>query len=202
MSWSRKFLAVFAALAVGSAMLGAKKEDKAKEPGKSEKQKDGDKKKEKSGKPATKSKETSESASNRLPVPLPIGEKATKLVIPYRDGVGKLQMRFTMDLGRRVDADHLEMSQLLIETYDDLGKLEMSIDLPDSSLELNTRVITTKSGVTIKRSDFELSGQTMEFNTVTKRGRLAGRVHMKIYNRDDETDPAAESTAEEKTRAN
>ena len=64
----------------------------------------------------------------------------------------------------------------------------MTIDLPKSVLDLNTRVITTDTNVTIKRSDFEITGRSMEFNTDTKRGRLAGDVRMLIYDLGEEPD--------------
>jgi lipopolysaccharide export system protein LptC len=40
--------------------------------------------------------------------------------------------------------------------------------------------------VTIKRSDFQLTGKKMEFNTETKQGRLEGDVKMIIFNMSDE----------------
>jgi lipopolysaccharide export system protein LptC len=63
----------------------------------------------------------------------------------------------------------------------------MSIDLPNSTLDLTTSVISTKKLVTIKRADFELTGNTMEFNTKTRAGGLGGKVRMLIYNLEDET---------------
>jgi lipopolysaccharide export system protein LptC len=79
------------------------------------------------------------------------------------------------------------MSTLTIETFDGAGAREMNIDLPASVLDLNTRIITTKEGVVIKHADFWLTGQTMEFNTETKQGRLGGKVHMTIYDLQNET---------------
>jgi hypothetical protein len=187
MSWFRKTLTAIAAVAIGASAIAAEGEA-----GKAAKPKDGAGKKEKKAAaedPAQKSK---------MNVPLPVGHDAKKLTIPYRDGDGKLQMRFVMELGKRVDADHLAMSKLLIQTFDDTEAEEMSIDLPDSVLDLNTRVITTKSGVTIKRDDFVISGKTLEFNTETKQGRLGGGVQMKIFNLENETNPQPETKSREK----
>jgi Lipopolysaccharide-assembly, LptC-related len=184
MSWFRKALTVVAAVAIGASAFAA--ED---EPAKPVKSKDAAGKKDKKAPaddPAQKSKMT---------VPLPVGHDAKKLTIPYRDGDGKLQMRFVMELGKRVDADHLAMTKLQIQTFDDTEAEEMSIVLPDSVLDLNTRVITTKSGVTVKRDDFVISGKTLEFNTETKQGRLGGRVQMKIFNLENETNPQPEAKA-------
>lgn len=190
MSWFRKALTVAAAVAIGASAFAAEgdavKAEKPKDTAGKKEKKD---KKEAAVDPAEKSK---------MSVPLPVGHDAKKLTIPYRDGEGKLQMRFVMELGKRIDADHLAMTKLLIQMFDDTEAEEMSIDLPDSVLDLNTRVITTKSGVTIKRDDFVISGKTLEFNTETKRGRLGGRVNMKIFNLENETNPDPEEKPREK----
>lgn len=184
MTWLRKSLTLVAVLAVGVSFIAATKEEKPKATEKTAKAKDAGKKKGK-----TEATPAPEDKSAKMSVPLPVGHDAKGLTIPYRDGDGKLQMRFVMELGKRIDPDHLAMTKLLIETFDDTEVKEMTIDLPDSVLDLNTRVITTRTGVLIKRDDFELTGKTMEFNTETKQGRLGGKVHMKIYNLENETTP-------------
>ena len=63
---------------------------------------------------------------------------------------------------------------------------EMTIKMPMALLDLNTRIVTTHDGVTIKRSDFEITGKNMDFNTETKQGRLEGDVKMIIFNLNDE----------------
>ena len=62
----------------------------------------------------------------------------------------------------------------------------MTIALPKSELNVTTSVITTKKHVEIKRHDFEISGETLEFNMKTKRGTLGGGVKMLIYNIQEE----------------
>lgn len=188
MSWFRKSVTFVAILAIGASVMAAKKEEKPKEDAKPARAKENAKKK---GKESD-AKEGEE--KSKMSVPLPVGHDAKGLTIPYRDRDGKLQMRFVMELGRRIDPDHLAMKKLLIETFDDAEAKEMSIDLPESLLDLNTRVISTKNGVTIQRDDFELTGQTMEFNTETKQGRLGGKVRMKIYNLANEANPEPEAT--------
>ena len=114
-------------------------------------------------------------------LPIPKGHDSKGLKIPYYDDAGRLQMTFTIGIANRLDDAHVKMKTLQIETFDDDGQREMLIDLPQSLLDLNTRIITTDEGVTIRRSDFEITGQTMEFNTKTKEGRLSGRVRMLLY---------------------
>ena len=199
MSWSRKSLIFTAAIVLGSSLLAAKKEDVAKGTEKTEKKKKDKKKDGTETKPeAAPSAVADDKASTRISVPVPPGHDAKGLVIPYRDREGKLQMRFTMEIGKRTDLDHMDMTKLLIETFDDEGKEEMTIDLPQSILDLNTRVISTENGVLIKRSDFELAGKTMEFNTETRAGHVGGKVRMLIYNLENETNSNAEEISSAK----
>ncbi|MDB6149509.1 MAG: hypothetical protein JWQ44_957 [Chthoniobacter sp.] len=190
MSSSRKIIVLAIVLGTGVSLLAAKKDEQPKEPAKAEK-KDKEKKKEDG-----KGKRAGSKEDEKFSLPIPEGHDSKGLKIPYRDADGNLQMTFDIGVARRTDPDHVMMSKLIIETFDKKGLKEMTIDLPNSVLDLNTRVITTADGVVIKRTDFELAGKTMEFNTATKQGRLGGSVHMKIYNLDDET-----NTPEEKPRA-
>jgi hypothetical protein len=128
-------------------------------------------------------------------IPVSKEHPAKGLKIPYFDNDGKLQMIFVIGVATRMDADHIDMSNMQVETFDEAGKHEMGIDLPTSVLDLNTSVISTQKHVTIRREDFILTGETMEFNTKTKQGNLGGSVKMLIYNLDNgpTTSPASET---------
>lgn len=142
----------------------------------------GDKKKDKG-----KKNKGDNGAPKPMEIPVPQGHDAKGLKIPYFDGEGKLQMIFTIGVASRIDETHVRMTDLDVETFDDEGQHEMNIDLPTSVLDTETNVLSTKQHVTIKRADFELTGETMEFNTKTKQGGLGGNVRMLIYNLEAET---------------
>ena len=118
----------------------------------------------------------------RLSLPIPSGHDSKVLKIPMFDGEGKLDMTFNIGVATRLDEDHVKMADLHMETYAEDGSPAMSISLPTSVLNLNTRVISTTQHVRINRQDFEITGERMEFNTETKQGKLAGKVRMLIYN--------------------
>ena len=186
---------------IGSSMLAAKKDDAAKTTEKSGTKKG--KKPEKPEKPEEPEAKrdaapTAEKTPGKISVPVPPGHDAKGLVIPIRNGAGLIQMRFTMEIGARTDLKHMDMTTLLIETFDEEGKEEMAINLPRSMLDLETQIITTEAGVLIKRADFELTGQKMEFNTETRAGHLAGNVRMLIYNLENETNANPEEAARAK----
>ena len=177
----RKFLTFVIIAGIGATSLAAKKAEKPREPSK-----EGAKKKGAGKKPAVDKGDD----EGKMSVPIPKGHDSKGLRIPYFGADGKLQMTFTIGVASRLDEDHVKMHDLQVETLDEKGAREMLIELPSSILELTTRVISTKEGVTIKSSDFELTGNAMDFNTKTKQGRLVGAVRMVIYNLDEEATPA------------
>jgi len=135
---------------------------------------------------------------SKMMLPIPPGHDSKGLKVPYYDDQGALQMTFTIGVASRLDENRVKMNELQIETFAGDGSREMLIDLPKSLLDLSTRIITTNEGVTIRRSDFEITGQTMEFNTKTKEGRLSGRVRMLLYDLEEPT-PSATEPATAKT---
>jgi hypothetical protein len=121
----------------------------------------------------------------KFDVPIPIGHDATVVGLPYFDK-GKLQMYFTIVKAYRVDLNHLKMQNAYLQTYDEKETEDADIYLPSSMLDLNTRIVTSDTPVTVSRSDFEIVGQKMVFNTQTHKGHMWGHVHMVIFNRQDE----------------
>ena len=131
-------------------------------------------------------------ASTELNIPIPIGHDAQGVHLPYYDEKGKLQMVFFIASATRVDDIHLQMQAVNIETYNQDGSREMSIDVKGSVLDLNTRIVTSNESATIRRTDFEITGDTMQFNTKSREGNMSGKVRMLIYNT-----PSPESTTHE-----
>lgn len=140
-----------------------------------------------------KKQDGSEKVSAQLELPLPTGQDSRGVVIPITDDVtGKKSMSFDIGVARRLDENHVKMTNLVIETFaDGSDEKEMTIELPDSMLDMKTGVITGKESVTIKRSDFKLTGKTMEFNTNTRKGKVQGDVKMIIYDLNLETSPSS-----------
>jgi len=130
--------------------------------------------------------------AGKIDIPVSDDHDAKGLKIPYFDGNGKKQMIFTIGVASKIDQEHIGMTETQVETFDENGDHEMTIDLPTSVLNVNTSVITTKKHVAIKRDDFEITGETMEFNMKTKQGILGGGVKMLIYNLAEEVPDAPE----------
>lgn len=188
----RSFAKLVVFISVGLVTAGAFAEKSADEKSKGADTKESGKKKSK--KERKKAHPTEPDAPPKaIDVPVPKGHDAKGLKIPYFGTDGKLQMTFNIGVASRLDDEHIQMSDLQVETFDDEGQHEMAIDLPSSVLDLTTSVISTKVHVTIRRADFELTGESMVFNTKTRQGGLGGSVRMLIYNLEDETSGASDS---------
>ena len=118
---------------------------------------------------------------DRLDLPVPKGQPQRGLRIPIYSPDGKLMMSFQIGVAEVVDADHIKMGDLRLETFKEDGEHEFEIDLPDSVFNAKTKELTSKAHVKIKRHDFEITGNSMTFNTETKVGTFGGGVKMVIY---------------------
>ncbi len=195
----RKPLLILVSLALAGGAFAAKNEPAKAAAKEGEKSATGEKKKKKKdkGKESEKTPETAatpEANKNRMSLPLPPGHDSKGLKIPYYDTQGKLQMIFNIGVASRVKDHLVKMSDTQVETYNPDGEQEMTILLPTSVLDLDTRVITSNTKTTIKREDFTLTGDAIAFKTTTKEGWIVGNVHMTIYDlKTDVPAPAAKA---------
>jgi hypothetical protein len=114
-------------------------------------------------------------------IPLPIGHEAKGLVLPDYDIQGRLQAKFEAATAKRIDTERIQFTGLKMTTYTvETNTADLAIDMPSSTLDLSTRVITSEERTTVARADFNISGDTMRFDTVAREGRLVGNVKMVI----------------------
>src|SRR5437016_6092650 len=117
---------------------------------------------------------------NLTNIPLPIGHEAKGLVLPDFDGEGHLRGRFEAGTAHRIDEGHVGFQQLKITTYTPESRPDLKIDMQTSVLDLNTRILTSQERTTIQRADFNIAGDSVQFDTNTRTGRLIGNVKMVI----------------------
>jgi hypothetical protein len=113
-------------------------------------------------------------------IPLPIGHEAKGLVLPDFDGEGHLRGRFEAGTAHRIDEGHVGFQHLKITTYTPESRPDLQIDMQTSVLDLKTRILSSQERTTIQRGDFNIVGDSMQFDTNTKTGRLIGNVKMVI----------------------
>jgi hypothetical protein len=140
---------------------------------------------------ATPSPDASKEELGLKNVPLTVGHEAKGLILPNYDLQGHLLGRFEAATAARIDENHVRFTNLKMVTYDQHEKPDFNVDMTDATLNLETRVIDSKQRTMIKRADFEIAGDTMQFNTLTHQGTMTGKVQMTIFNQKEIAGPAA-----------
>jgi hypothetical protein len=133
------------------------------------------------GKPRAKAEPSASPGEQSLTnIPLPIGHEAKGLVLPDFDGDGHLRGKFEAGTAHRIDQEHIGFKQLKIMTYTPENQPDLTIDMSTSVLDLKTRILSSKERTKIQRADFNIAGDSVEFDTNSKTGRLIGNVKMVI----------------------
>ena len=115
-------------------------------------------------------------------VPLPVGHEAKGLVLPDFDLQGHMRSRLEAGVAKRLDTDHMQFKEMKMTTFTLQNAIDLMIEMPSSVLDLNSRVVVSHERTTVTRSDFHISGDQAEFDTLTRKGTLTGNVKMVITN--------------------
>ena len=118
-------------------------------------------------------------------IPLPIGQEAKGLILPDFDLQGRMRARFEASMAKRIDADHIQFSGMKMTTFTPESGVDLKIEMPVSTLDLKTRVMTSSQRTSVERRDFVISGDSLEFDTVARKGTLRGNVKMVITDQSD-----------------
>lgn len=123
--------------------------------------------------------EKKQAAAHDFDVPMPLNMPVKGIKIPHRNEEGKLIMTIEAEVATKLDEQHVEMENMKIESFDDDGK-KINIELPHSVFNLETRILTGDKQAFIHREDFEVTGDSVEFNTKTRYAVLRGKIRMVI----------------------
>ena len=129
---------------------------------------------------ATPSASTTPGDQSLTNIPLPIGHEAKGLVLPDFDLQGHMRGRFEAESAKRLDEVHVGFHALKIITFTPENQPDLTIELIESILNLKTRILSSNERSTIKRADFNIVGDSVEFDTNTRVGKLVGNVKMVI----------------------
>ena len=131
--------------------------------------------------PSPRKADDKESKGNSLTrIPLPIGQEAKGLVLPDFDTEGRLRARFEAGTAKRLDTENVEFRSLKMTTFTPQSAPDLQVEMPLSSLNLETQVIESRERTTITGRDYTIAGDTMRFDTVARKGTLVGNVKMVI----------------------
>src|SRR5207302_9538081 len=80
----------------------------------------------------------------------------------------------------RLDQEHIGFQQLKSTTYTPDDQPDLLVDVPSSVLDLKTRILSSQERTTVQRADFNIVGDSVQFDPNTRPGRLIGNVKMVI----------------------
>jgi hypothetical protein len=114
-------------------------------------------------------------------VPIVAGHEAKGLVLPDFDLKGHLRGKLEAGVTRRLDDEHVEFKGVKFTTFlPETEKPDLQIIMSTSVFNLKTQVLNSSERTTVKRADFEITGDTMQFEMLTRKGTLDGNVKMVV----------------------
>ena len=81
---------------------------------------------------------------------------------------------------RRLDEEHVAFQDLKITTFTPENQIDLQIDMHTSIFNLKTKILSSKEPGTVKRADFNIVGDSLEFDTDKRTGHMVGHVKMVI----------------------
>ena len=112
-------------------------------------------------------------------VPITEGHDAKGLVLPDFDRDGRLRGKLQAGVTSRLDAENIQFQLVKFTTFfPETEKPNLEISVDKAVFNLKTQVLTSDVRSTVKRSDFEVSGDTMRFEMVSRLSTLEGNVKM------------------------
>jgi len=99
--------------------------------------------------------------------------------VPQYDEDGKMLMLLEAATAKRIDDTRIEMEDVKVEASDEDGR-KIFVELPYSIFNLESRILTGDKSALIRREDFEITGDSIDFNTKTRFGTMRGNIKMVI----------------------
>ncbi len=117
---------------------------------------------------------------NLTNIPLPVGHDARGLVLPDFDSEGHLRGRFVAGSARRIDEEQVSFADLKITTFTDDNQNDLQVNLSTAIFNLKTKLLSSKERGTVERADFNIVGDSLDFDTDKRTGHMVGHVQMVI----------------------
>lgn len=123
----------------------------------------------------------SPAVSQKLDLPVPVGEPVKGIKIPQYDETGKMTMCLMAETAQKLNEHQVDLGRLKVQ-FDEKANKEIVVEIPHSILDLETKVLTADSETKIKREDFEIIGESAVFDTLSRQGSFKGHVHASFLN--------------------
>ena len=121
------------------------------------------------------------SKGGKIDLPVPIGEPVKGIKVPQYDEQGKLTMSLTAETALKLDDRKVELGKLKV-LFNDKEEKEIIVEIPHSILDMESKVLVADSETVIRREDFEIVGQSAEFDTFSRSGTFKGKVRASFQN--------------------
>jgi hypothetical protein len=114
-------------------------------------------------------------------VPITEGHDAKGLILPEFDLLGRMRGKLHAGVTRRLDDQHIEFEGVKFTTFQtETETPDLDITVDKAVFNLKTQVLTSNVRSTVKRSDFEVGGDNMRFEMLTRQSTLEGNVKMVV----------------------
>jgi len=114
-------------------------------------------------------------------VPIATGHDAKGLVLPDFDLLGRMRGKLEAGVTKRLDAENIEFERVKFTTFvPETQTPDLEVVMKSSVFNLKTQVLNSKETTTVKRSDFNITGDSMKFEMLTRQGTLTGNVKMVV----------------------
>jgi hypothetical protein len=110
-------------------------------------------------------------------LPVPVGMPVNGIKVPHYNADGRLELVLEAEKAQKTDETTVEFDKLKLEALDDEGR-KIFVELPRAKLNLETRILTGDESALIRREDFTVTGDRIEFNTQSRFGTLRGNIRM------------------------
>lgn len=111
---------------------------------------------------------------------IPEGMRNLKVRIPGFDN-GRPTSLVIADAMTRQDTNHLFAEGVVMHLYNAEPKNNIRVDLRSAIYHMDTKQMSSTERSKVSRSDFQIEGDSMTFDTITSHGTMTGHVHMVIF---------------------
>jgi len=81
----------------------------------------------------------------------------------------------------RVDDDELFLEKTAINVYAEKKEEDMRIDMKTGTYFMDEQILTSTERSRVSRSDFQIEGDSMVYDTKSAQGKMVGNVEMIIF---------------------
>ncbi|MBX7211661.1 MAG: hypothetical protein K1X78_25360 [Verrucomicrobiaceae bacterium] len=111
---------------------------------------------------------------------IPLGSRSRGVRLPAYEN-GKPSSLIVADAMTRVDDNRLFSEKMTIHVYAEKKEEDMRIDLKTGTYNMENQILSSTERSRVSRSDFQIEGDSMVYDTKTAQGKMTGNVEMIIF---------------------